>query len=575
MCPRLADGAKLISSYADALMASGHFAEGEEQYRRAQKVRERVLPPGHVERLLGLQRIGAALVIQKRAKEALPILQEAYAAIANAFPPLRREAIDGVRYLAMAEEELGHLERAVELRREVFARRAKVHGAESGMALDARADLASALGDLGHDGEAITELEAVVAGFLAVMGDKSVNASDARVKLANKLISVGRFAEADAALAIAVPMLAKANGPDSPYTMVGEYALVRSYVERPKPFKLDEATRLLDRMEPVFAKLFGQVSYPVAAVISSRARIAFAKADAKRADVLISEAIGMLGDDKRSDRAEMLLVRARVLVALGRRDEARALAEASAKDYDAAGPGFAQRAAAARAWAAKPTAAAPVIDGAVEPAATPAKAVATGACAKAGDAIADVWPDERDSVESWHRRAKQDSTQVIAVIDRYVEDWRAAAQAACAATQTQSADLTARRQLCLDRARERATARIMAVANGTLRAITTRRSLPDFTVCANASTLQAETVPPTAEARDRVERGERYLEEARIMLDIPYWQQASRNLSAARDQLRAYHDPSLAARADNLGAELDRVVEADRAKKAAKAANSP
>ena len=347
------DGAKLISSYGDALMKAGRFKEGEAQYRRAQAIREKLLPADHVERALGVQRIAAALVIQKRAAEALPLLQQAHPIVERAFPPLRREAIEGVRFFAMAEKELGHNERALELYREVHARRLKVHGAESLMEINARAEIAEVLSNLGRSEEAIRELEAAIAGFIAVHGERSVNAQDQRVILANLLISADRFAEADAALAKAVPALVRTKGADSPYALVAEYAQVRSYVERPKPIKLTEAARMLDRIEPVFAKTFGAKSHPVGAVLYSRARIAFAKRDMKAADALLAKAMPMYGDDNRTDRAEAELFHARVLHALGKRAEARASADASARDYEAAGPGYVAKAQASRAWAAR------------------------------------------------------------------------------------------------------------------------------------------------------------------------------------------------------------------------------
>ena len=347
-------GARLVVSYGDALMASGKFKAGEDAYRRAQTIREKVLPPEHIDRALGMMRIGAAIAIQKRSAEALPILEQANAIVEKAFPPLRREAIDGLRYLAMAHEDLGHLERALELKKEILKRRVQIHGESSGMALDARAAVGSALGDLGYDEEAAKELAAVADGFVALMTEKSVNAADARVSLANKLISLGRFAEADAALARAMPVLMASYGADSPYPMPGDYAQVRSWVERPVPIKLAEATKLLDRIEPTFAKLFGASSYPVAAVIYSRARIFLAKGDLEGAEALTVRALGMLGDDKRSDRAEIALFHARLQLRMGKRDQAIASAEASAKDYLAAGGGFATKAAASRAWAAKP-----------------------------------------------------------------------------------------------------------------------------------------------------------------------------------------------------------------------------
>ena len=312
------------------------------------------MPPEHVDRSLGLLRIGAALAIQKKSADALAVLEPAEAIVAKAFPPLRREAIDGLRYLAMAHEDLGHHARALELRREIYKRRVQIHGEVSGMALDARGDLASSLGDLGYDAEAAVELAAVVDGFLQLMGEKSVNAGDARVKLANKLISLGRFDEADAALAKGLPTLTAAYGPDSPYTMVGEYAQARSYVERPRPIKLAEAGKLLDHIEPTFVRLFGAASFPAVAVQYTRARITLAKGGIAAADAEALRAIGMLGDDKRSDRAEIELFRARILFRRGRLAEAKASAQAAAADYAAAGTGYAPKAEAARAWVATP-----------------------------------------------------------------------------------------------------------------------------------------------------------------------------------------------------------------------------
>jgi tetratricopeptide (TPR) repeat protein len=352
--PDSADGAHLISLHGDALMAVGRFQEGEAEYRRAQAMRERVLPTEHVDRALGRQRIGAALAVQKRAAEALPILTETTVVLEQVFPPLRREAIEGVRYLAMTESELGHHERAAELYRDVYERRAKVLGPNGGLALDARKDYARALCDLGEDDRCMRELEETIAGFVELAGDRTSNVADARVTLANHLISAGRIADADAQLARALPVLEKIHGAESPYAMVAQYAQVRSWTERPKPINLDAAAKTLDRIEPVFAKLFGARSHPVGAVLSSRGRIALAKRDAKGADALMQRAIAMIGDEHRTDRAEAELFHADVLAALGKRDAARAIADAAANDYEAAGKGFAERAAAARAWPARP-----------------------------------------------------------------------------------------------------------------------------------------------------------------------------------------------------------------------------
>jgi tetratricopeptide (TPR) repeat protein len=347
-----ADGARLVEAYASALAEAGKLPEAEAQYRRAQTIREHVLAPSNVERALGLQKLGAILAVEKKPKDALALFDQSQPVIETSFPPLRREAIEGLRFRAMAEADLGHKDRALALYREVLARRTKVLGEGAGLVLDARAEVAQVLGDLGNAAEAATELAQVVAGHLAHQGEKSVNAANARLDLANQLITLGRFDEADAALAKALPVIAAAHGEDSPYVDAVRYAQVRSLVERPHPKDVAKAAAMLDQIEPVFAKLFGAASQPVAACRLERARILIAQGDPVRAEAQAASAIAMLTDADLSDRAELELVRAKALRASGRRDDAHAAADASARDYDAAGSGFADRAKAARDWAA-------------------------------------------------------------------------------------------------------------------------------------------------------------------------------------------------------------------------------
>jgi len=573
--PASPNGARLLVTYGDALMTAGKLADGEQAYRRAQAIREQTLPPEHVDRALGLQRIGAALAVQKRPLEARPLLQQASLVIERAFPPLRREAIDGLRYLAMVEDELGHHDRALELQREVLRRRTTVLGADAGLTLEARADVAKSLCALGYDAECVGELQAVIAGFIAKYGDRVANTAHVRVTLANKLISLGRFAEADDALAKAVATLVKTRGADSPYTMVGEYAQVRSWLERPTPIELVEATRQLDRIEPVFAKLFGASSHAIAAMQASRARIAFAKGDAAGADAFLARALAMLGDDKRADRAELALLRARVLWKLGKRDAATASAEAAAVDYEAAGGAWPAYATVARAWAAKPTAAAPAPASPAAPAATAAPApaaevAATGPCARASALIDELWPAERASAESWYRRAYDEDeprvTRVLAVIDRWVADWRTAVRAACTA-QRGGDELAAKRASCLARLGAAASARISLVANASARAIVDRASLPELATCADPARLRAESVPASPAARQAVVGGERALEHARFMHEVGMSGTATRHIAWARDRLREHADPLLAAGIAELDEIVTRAIEDKRAAK--------
>jgi hypothetical protein len=310
-------------------------------------------------------------------------------------------------------------------------------------------------------------------------------------------------------------------------------------------------------MEPVFTKLFGAASHPVGAVISSRARIAFAKNDAKRADELMTAAIAMLGDDKRADRAELQMFHARVLLALGKRDDARTHAEAAATDYAAAGTGFASRAEAARTWAAKPTAAVPPPVATPDAPARPPEATsqrptppaASDACGKAGRKWDRLWPgDERDLIEGWHEKDPERGERVISVIDQFIADWRTAARAACADD---------RRMMCLERARATAKARIKSVGNGTTRAIADRKSLPDLSRCADADHVRNLVYPSSDEQREAIEFAEEELEYTRILLDINYPSGAERHVSGwGSDAIAKSGDPSITARAEKLRAEI-------------------
>jgi tetratricopeptide (TPR) repeat protein len=353
--PDTLDTATLRMGYADALMAAGRFKDGESEYRRVLATRERLLPPAHLDRELAKQRLGAALVIQKRVDEARPLLEESGAAVATAMPPLRREAIESLRYLAMVAEEQGNVQKALELHREIATRRAKALGPTHAMTLEARADVGRGLSDLEHYTEAATELEAVVAGMQAGLSERSVNLAEARLSLANVYISLGRFADADATLDLAVPIIRRARGAESPYTIVAEFAQARSWVERSTPIKLDAAIQILDRAGATFVKLFGESSQPAAAVAITRARALLARGDVAGADEQAARAVAMLGDDKRAERAEALAVHAAIRWRLGDKQGARDTAARSLSDFEAFGTADVSRVDAVRHWMAAPS----------------------------------------------------------------------------------------------------------------------------------------------------------------------------------------------------------------------------
>ena len=153
-----------------------------------------------------------------------------------------------------------------------------------------------------------------------------------------------------------MPVLVKADGADHPHVAVAEYTLVRTWLERKPPINLVRCGELLDHVEKVFTTAFGLDSQPMAALQEARGELLFARHDFAGADRLLVVGLAMLPAYDLKDRAEVELIRAKVLWQLGRREEAKATAASALEQYRKAGAShYAAEIAKGEAWLANPS----------------------------------------------------------------------------------------------------------------------------------------------------------------------------------------------------------------------------
>jgi len=355
--PATRESAGLYQALGHAQIEIGRFADAVVTFRRAQAIRAQILPADHVERLVGDYEVAAALVIHHDHAEALPMLQRVRTALDLRVAPLRREAIDVLRLIGMAESLLGHAEAAIAADREVVARRTQLFGEHAAMTAVAREELAGALDSGGYWSDGATQRELAIADELAASGPKSVNAAEARVNLATDYTELGRYADAIAALGAARPLLVAAKGEAHVDVAIADLALAHARIGdaavRHVQTGLADAEAILDRVTGTFTTSFGASSQPMAVVLELRGLLEAARgrwAAADRAYVAALAALGAGGAP--ADRASIELEHADALGQLGRHAEARASADAAAADYVKAGEGFGPRVVAARAWSA-------------------------------------------------------------------------------------------------------------------------------------------------------------------------------------------------------------------------------
>ncbi len=338
-----------------ALENGGRYPEAEAAFRHAQADLAKVLPADHVERLIADYEVAGALVMQRRDADALPMLEHVRAGLDGRVSPLRRESIDVMHAIGIAQGHLGHADAALAADREVLARRTQIFGEHSAMAAVSRDELAAALDATGDYAGAAASRELGIADVIAATNASSLNAAQARVNLAEDQTELGRYDAAIATLALARPILVQGKGEDHVEVAISDLALANAKLGRAKATHardgLGDLDALLDRVAANFTASFGAHSAPMSAVDEARGRLAVVRGRWADADRAFAEAIAVLGDHgSAADRAELELVRADALAHTGHAADARASADAAAADYVAAGTAFASRAAEAKAW---------------------------------------------------------------------------------------------------------------------------------------------------------------------------------------------------------------------------------
>lgn len=319
--------ALLSQAYGHAQMAAGHYKESRVAFERAAKYLHDTLPDGNVERSVAEYWVAAAMVMHEEYAQAIPRLEAVHTALEKAASPYRREAIDALHALGLAYAHVGRADDATAATREVVARRAKLFGEHAGITAISRMEYATALSRGNHHAEAMAQLEQMIADV-----PESVNRAEARVNLAGQYIDAERFREAEEQLALARPVLAKANGEDHVNTVIADVQLASARVARVQhgeKLPLGDADKTLARARAVFATTFGDRSQPVAAVDLTLGESAELQGKTVEALVHYDRSVAALDHGDSADRAEALADRGKLRWKTGARDAGKAdIAEA-------------------------------------------------------------------------------------------------------------------------------------------------------------------------------------------------------------------------------------------------------
>ncbi len=349
--------ARVYRAFGVAQRNAGRYADSIASLERAQAILARLLPEDSLDRLLADFELAGTLVMHGEAAAALPTLQRVNAALTKRVAPLRREALDALHVLSMAEAATGNSTAAIADESEVLARRTELFGAHAAVTAVTREQLATRLDDAGRHAESVAARELAITDLLAAPHEPVVSVAEARVNLATDYIELGRYDDAIAVLSLARPVLVKAHGEQHPDVAIADLALVHARVARATATHttagLADDVALLDRLQQGFAQTFGASSQPVAAVLEVRGSLEAARGQWAAADRAYASSLAALGDHAGSDRADVELERARALWQLHQLAAARAAAQAAVADYQTAGRD--ERVAAARTWLAAHT----------------------------------------------------------------------------------------------------------------------------------------------------------------------------------------------------------------------------
>ena len=351
------ESASLYLALGRALENGGRYPEAEAAFRHAQADLAKVLPADHVERLIADYEVAGALVMQRRDADALPMLEHVRAGLDGRVSPLRRESIDVMHAIGIAQGHLGHADAALAADREVLARRTQIFGEHSAMAAVSRDELAAALDATGDYAGAAASRETRHRrrdrGDQRVEPQRRAGAREPRggSDRARPLRRRNRDARARAT----DPGAREGRGPrqvaiSGPRAREREARVARRRRTRATGWAISTRSSIASRPT---SRRRSAAQRPDVRGRRGRGRLAVVRGRWADADRAFAEAIEVLGDHgSAADRAELELVRADALAHTGHAADARESADAAAADYVAAGAAFASRAARARAWSA-------------------------------------------------------------------------------------------------------------------------------------------------------------------------------------------------------------------------------
>lgn len=203
---------------AQALIREGRYDAAEALFRENLAIVERGAGPDHPDALIARSNLGAVLLYQGQAREAVHLLEAATAGLERLRGPDDQDVLASLSVLGNALQGLGRTEEAEQVLRRVATSRERLLGAEDARTLLAQGNLAVLLRGTGRPGEAELLLRRVIEVRRRLAGPDDRQVLLTEINLIDLLTGAGRFDEAEA---LALNALERADRQqDDPATLV-------------------------------------------------------------------------------------------------------------------------------------------------------------------------------------------------------------------------------------------------------------------------------------------------------------------------------------------------------------------
>ncbi|MDH3284438.1 MAG: serine/threonine-protein kinase [Acidobacteriota bacterium] len=279
---RLDEMAEVGNNLAAAVLDQGNFAEAEELFGEALRIRRQIMGPAHPEIAKNLSNLGVCLGMQGKYDDAEPLLREALSMSREVLPDAHPSLVENLNNLGRLLQFKGDLDAAAPLYDEAVSIQRSLVGDEHPKLAEvivnlaalqqSRGDLALAedlvreaiairrtslgrkhskvgfamvrLGDILLSQERVGEAETVFREALAIheatMPEGHWRTGTARVQLGRALAILGRYEEAEPLMLSGYEFILSQHGPDHPTTQGAIRRLVTLYETWGRP---EEATR--------------------------------------------------------------------------------------------------------------------------------------------------------------------------------------------------------------------------------------------------------------------------------------------------------------------------------------------